>query len=86
MKRYTSNEAAFFLGYAEFTLRKSRMDGLLAGVKAPPYQKQGHSVFYSENDLIKWLRQFPKQTFTHQFSDDVEKNTNLASAAETDGN
>lgn len=67
MKRFSSNEAAFFLGYAEYTLRKSRVDGLLAGVTAPPYQKQGCSVFYIEDDLIEWLSQFPKQTFTHQF-------------------
>lgn len=63
-----SKEAAAALGYAEITLRESRVTGTLAGVTTPPYIKQGWRVIYDENDLAKWRAQFKKITNTAQSS------------------
>ena len=41
-----ATSAAEYLGYEEQTVRASRVDGLLAGVQAPPYIKRGRRVFY----------------------------------------
>ena len=41
------------LGYAEKTLRESRVTGKLAGVTTPAYIKRGHRVIYDEEDLLQ---------------------------------
>jgi len=63
-----SKEAAATLGYAEKTLRESRVTGTLAGVTTPAYIKRGHRVIYDEEDLVKWTAQFRKITNTAQSS------------------
>ena len=63
-----SKEAAATLGYAEKTLRESRVTGTLAGVTTPAYIKRGHQVIYDEEDLIEWTSQFRKITNTAQSS------------------
>jgi hypothetical protein len=63
-----SKEAAASLGYAEKTLRESRVTGTLAGVTTPPYIKRGHRVVYDEIDLLAWNAQFKKITNTAQSS------------------
>lgn len=66
--RVTSKEAAAFLGYAEKTLRESRVSGTLAGVTAPPYVKRGKFCIYEREDLVVWSKQFKKITHTGQQS------------------
>ena len=63
-----SKEAAATLGYAEKTLRESRVTGTLAGVTTPAYIKRGHRVIYDEEDLVEWTAQFRKITNTAQSS------------------
>ena len=63
-----SKEAAVSLGYAEKTLRESRVTGLLAGVTTPPYIKRGRRVLYDEIDLAEGSAQFKKITNTAQSS------------------
>ena len=63
-----SKEAAASLGYAEKTLRESRVTGKLAGVTTPAYIKRGHRVIYDEGDLLEWGAQFRKITNTAQSS------------------
>ena len=63
-----SKEAAASLGYAEKTLRESRVTGKLAGVTTPAYIKRGHRIIYDENDLLAWNAQFKKITNTAQSS------------------
>ncbi len=65
-----SKEAAATLGYAEKTLRESRVTGILAGVTTPAYIKQGRRVIYEEEDLLAWTAQFRKITNTSQSSID----------------
>ncbi len=64
----SSKEAAEFLGYAEKTLRESRVSGTLAGVTAPPYIKRGKFCLYDQADLVVWTDQFKKITHTGQSS------------------
>lgn len=64
----TSKEAAEFLGYAEKTLRESRVSGTLAGVTGPLYIKRGKFCIYEREDLVNWLKQFKKITNTGQSS------------------
>ena len=54
-KWLTSKEAAEHLGYKEYTLRRARIDGVLAGVKAPKYSKVGKTVRYQKSDLDSWV-------------------------------
>ena len=63
-----SKQAAESLGYAEKTLRESRVTGRLAGVTTPAYIKQGHRIIYDEEDLLEWTGQFKKITNTAQSS------------------
>ncbi|MGH1487036.1 MAG: helix-turn-helix domain-containing protein [Cellvibrionaceae bacterium] len=63
-----TKEAAEFLGYAEKTLRASRVSGTLAGVTSPPYIKRGQFCIYDKADLEEWLAQFKKITHTGQSS------------------
>lgn len=64
----TSKEAADYLGYAEKTLRESRVRGVLPNVTAPLYIKQGGRVIYEKADLDSWKAQFKKITNTAQSS------------------
>ncbi len=65
-KLFTSKDTAKYLGYAEKTLRESRMTGKLAGVKAPQHLKFGRSIRYERADLDSWIAQFPKLLNTAQ--------------------
>lgn len=59
-KVLTSREAANFLKLSEYTLRRSRMDGVLCGVQSPPFIKMGRQIKYLLEDLNIWLGLFPK--------------------------
>ena len=60
----TTEEAASYLAYSPYSLRRARIDNLLAGVVPPTYIKRGNRVFYRLGDLAKWLSQFMPQTTT----------------------
>ena len=60
----TTEEAASYLAYRPYSLRRARIDNLLAGVVPPTYIKRGSRVFYRLGDLDKWLSQFMPQTST----------------------
>lgn len=67
-KEKNSKEAAEFLGYAERTLRESRVTGTLAGVNSLPYIKRGKYCIYDLDDLISWKNQFKKINHTGESS------------------
>jgi len=59
MKELTSKEAAIYLGYSEYTLRKSRgVGGKIAGVNGPVFKRCGTRIRYTIESLDKWLDQF----------------------------
>ena len=60
----TTEEAASHLAYRPYSLRRARIDNLLAGVVPPTYIKRGSRVFYRLGVLDKWLSQFIPQTST----------------------
>jgi len=60
----TTEEAASYLAYRPYSLRRARIDNLLAGVVPPTYVKRGSRVFYRLEDLTNWLSQFKPQTST----------------------
>jgi len=60
----TTKEAASYLGYSPYSLRRSRTDNLLAGITPPEYIKRGSRVFYSREALEGWMSQFLPQTST----------------------
>ncbi len=67
--RLSTAEAARYLGYSQYTLRRARVDGLLAGVQAPAYHKQASRnarVFYERAELDRWLAQGREQHCTAQ--------------------
>ena len=51
----TSKEAAEYLRYSEYTLRRARVSKYLAGVAAPPYHKIGRTVRYKKEELDEWI-------------------------------
>jgi len=55
-KWLTSKEAAEHLGYSEYTLRRARADGVLAGKKPPKHTKIGKTVRYQRSDLDAWVK------------------------------
>ena len=62
-RRLSSREAADYLGFAEPTLRNSRLSGTLAGVPAPAFIKIGaKTVRYRRGALDAWLAQFAERT------------------------
>ena len=65
--RYTTVEAADFIGCASNTLRMSRVSGVLLGVQAPPFRKFGRKVIYDHSELEGWLGQFETHTSTAQY-------------------
>lgn len=65
LHRYLStDDAAAYLGYRPYSLRRARFENLLAGVVPPAYIKRGNRVFYALEDLDEWLEQFKPQTST----------------------
>lgn len=53
----TTEEAARYLGYASYTLRASRSNGMLSKHKTPKYIKLGHkSIRYKKSDLDEWIK------------------------------
>lgn len=50
----TSREAAEYLGYSDYTMKRARVDGNLAGRTQPKYTKWGKSVRYLKKDLEAW--------------------------------
>lgn len=52
----TSKEAAEYLGFSEYTLRRARCGGTISGVNPPRYSKIGRSVRYMRDDLDAWLK------------------------------
>jgi len=62
--RYSTGQAAAFIGCAPSTLKISRVTGTLLGSKAPPYRKLGRKVVYDRDALQAWLEQFGTRTNT----------------------
>jgi len=63
--RYTTQEAAIFLGCSPFTLKVSRTTGQLLGHGAPAYRKLGkRKVVHDIETLQAWLDQFGTRTST----------------------
>lgn len=56
--RYSSIEAASYLGFEPTTLRNARCYGKLCGIKPPRYIKYGHKVVYVGKVLREWREQF----------------------------
>lgn len=54
-KWLTSREAAEHLGYSEYTLRRARVSGVLAGKEQPKFTKSGKAVRYKQSDLDSWM-------------------------------
>jgi hypothetical protein len=61
-----TNEAAEYLGFAPFTLRRARTTGKLAGVPPPKYRRMGRKIVYEKQWLDEWLEQFQPQMNTAQ--------------------
>ena len=56
MALLSSQAAADFLGYAEYTLRTSRRTGSLGGHQSPPFVRIGtRTIRYKEEDLAAWI-------------------------------
>lgn len=51
----TTKEAAEYLRYSEYTLRRARVDGTLSGKKQPKFTKMGKAVRYRKSDLDNWV-------------------------------
>jgi hypothetical protein len=80
-KEYTSNdlrtalrmdtrEAANYLGFAPYTLRRARTTGKLAGVPSPKYRRTGsRKITYELQWLDEWIEQFEPQVNTAQNTD-----------------
>jgi hypothetical protein len=61
-----TKEAAEYLGFAPFTLRRARTTGRLSGVPPPMYRRMGRKIVYEKQWLDQWLAQFEPQTSTAQ--------------------
>jgi len=57
-KLLTTKQVAERLSIAPSTVDKSRMSGLLLGIKAPEFKKMGRSVRYTENAIEEWVNEF----------------------------
>lgn len=62
--RFTTHQAARFIGCAPSTLKISRVTGTLLGRRAPAYRKLGRKVVYDRDVLQAWLEQFGTRTNT----------------------
>ncbi len=59
---YTSKEAAQMIGCSEYSLRLSRLNGMLMGVDAPKSIKIGKkSVRYEAEELHSWVEKAKNQ-------------------------
>lgn len=57
-KILTTIEAAEYLGYSEYTLRKSRSTGELCGIKTPDFMRWGgRSIRYTKDSLDAWIKE-----------------------------
>jgi len=64
-----TNEAAYYLGFAPYTLRRARTTGKLAGVPPPKYRRVGRrKIIYERQWLDDWIEQFQPQINTAQNS------------------
>ncbi len=61
-----SSQAAEYLKYADNTMRKSRVTGILGGRSAPKYRKIGGRIFYQKGELDAWLELSSLQQNTSQ--------------------
>lgn len=51
----TSREAAAYLGYSDYTMKRARVDGRLSGKEQPKFTKSGKAVRYKKADLDAWM-------------------------------
>ena len=65
--RYTTTQAADFLGCASSTVKKSRVTGQLFGSPAPKFMKLNRRVVYTHADLEAWLDQFHTHRNTAEY-------------------
>lgn len=58
-KWMTTNEAAAYLGYSSYTMRRARLDGTLGGKEQPKFTRAagGKAIRYKKSDLDKWMAQ-----------------------------
>lgn len=63
-EKLTTKDAGTYLNYTEYTMRRARSEGRLAGVESPKYRKIGRRVFYDQRTLDEWLSQFKEQSNT----------------------
>ena len=61
-----TNEAAEYLGFAPYTLRRARTTGKLSGVPPPKYRRMGRKIIYELQWLDEWREQFQPQFNTAQ--------------------
>jgi excisionase family DNA binding protein len=55
----TSREAAEYLGYSDYTLKRARVDKMLSGKEQPKFTKSGKAVRYKMSDLDAWMNGEP---------------------------
>lgn len=51
----TSREAAEYLGYSDYTLKRARVDKTLSGKDQPKFTKSGKAIRYKKSDLDAWM-------------------------------
>jgi hypothetical protein len=51
----TNKEAAEYMGYKPYTLKRARKDDRLSGKKPPMHYVVGASIRYKQSDLDAWL-------------------------------
>lgn len=55
-KWLTTKEAAEYLGYSQYSMRRARMNGQkLGGKEPPPHYGEGKSTRYKLSDLESWM-------------------------------
>ena len=72
-KRFTSRQAAAYIGCSPTTLKISRSKGTLFGQVAPCYRKMGRTVFYELGILDEWIERFPTIANTSYAANQPEK-------------
>lgn len=51
----TNKEAALYMGFQPYTLKRARADDRLSGKKPPRVYNVGSSIRYKKSDLDNWL-------------------------------
>jgi len=76
-KRFTSKQAAAYIGCSPTTLKISRSRGTLFGQAAACYRKMGRTVFYELSILDEWIEHLPTISNTFYPAERAEKDGGL---------